>query len=208
MKRFVRYFVQGLIILVPIGFTFWLLGSVFVAIDGWTGNLLDRLWAGAGFAGAGFITMLLIITGTGFLGSHFFTRRLVQNFERLLDRLPVVKMLHGSVRDLLNAVVGPERRFDHPVAVTLAEGVRALGFVTRESMAGYGLPDQVAVYFPQAYNFAGQVLLVARDKLVVLNAPSAEIMTFIVSGGISGKQLPATSAPAEGAAGAASVDRA
>jgi uncharacterized membrane protein len=188
MKRFVRYFVQGLIILVPIGFTFWLLASVFVAIDRWTGRQLDRLWPGAGFAGAGFVTMLVLITGTGFLGSHFFTRRLVQSFERLLDRLPLVKMLHGSVRDLMSAVVGPQRRFDRPVAVAVAQGARALGFVTHESLDSYGLPDHVAVYFPQAYNFAGQVLLVPRANVLALAAPSAEIMTFIVSGGISGKQ--------------------
>jgi uncharacterized membrane protein len=192
MKRFVRYFVQGLVILVPIAFTFWLLASVFVTIDDWTGRQLDRLWQGAGFAGAGFFTMLLLITGTGFLGSHFFTRRLVQGFERLLDRLPLVKMLHGSVRDLMSAVVGPQRRFDRPVTVALPEGARALGFVTRESMTDYGLPDHVAVYFPQAYNFAGQVLLVPRSSVQPLEAPSAEIMTFIVSGGISGRPAPAT----------------
>jgi uncharacterized membrane protein len=201
MKRFVRYFVQGLIIMVPIAFTFWLLASIFVTIDGWTRQQLDRVWPGAGFVGAGFITMLVLITGIGFLGSHFFTRRLVQGMEHLLDRLPVVKMLHGSLRDLMSAVVGPGRRFDHPVAVALGAGVRALGFVTRDSMSAYGLADHVAVYFPQAYNFAGQVLLVPRANVLVLAAPSAEIMTFIVSGGISGKP---TEAPAPGA----SVDRA
>jgi uncharacterized membrane protein len=49
-----------------------------------------------------------------------------------------------------------------------------------------GMPDHVAVYFPQSYNFAGQLAVVPRENVELLDAPSAEVMTFIVSGGISG----------------------
>lgn len=193
MKRIARYFVQGLIILVPIALTFWLLGGIFVTLDQWTRAQIEVVWPGVSIPGAGVLTMLLLITGTGFLGSHFFTRRLVGAFERVLDRLPVVKMLHGSLRDLMSAVVGPARRFDQPVAVDLAAGVRGLGFVTRDTMNHFGMPEHVAVYFPQAYNFAGQVLLVPRTSVHELAVPSGDVMTFIVSGGVAGRP-PANSA--------------
>ncbi|HEY0706511.1 MAG TPA: DUF502 domain-containing protein [Polyangia bacterium] len=187
MKRIARYFVQGLIILVPIALTFWLLAGIFVTLDSWTREQIAVVWPGTSLPGVGFLTMLLLITGTGFLGSHFFTRRLVAGFERVLEKLPVVKMLHGSLRDLMSAVVGPARRFDQPVAVDLAGGVRGLGFITRDSMAHFGLPEHVAVYFPQAYNFAGQVLLVPRPAVMELPVPSSDVMTFIVSGGVAGR---------------------
>jgi uncharacterized membrane protein len=196
MKRLVSYFLQGLIILVPVGLTFWVLGGAFLAIDKWTGEQL-RL----PIPGAGFLATIALITLVGFLGSHFFTRRLIAAFESLLERLPVVKMLHGALKDLLNAFVGPERRFDRPVLVDLQPGgaVRALGFITRDSLANYGLPDSVAVYFPQAYNFAGQLVVVPRTAVTPLAAPSAEIMTFVVSGGVSGErqsqQMKAVPAP-------------
>lgn len=187
MKRIARYFVQGLIILVPITLTFWLLGGVFVTLDQWTRAQIAVVWPGTFIPGVGLLAMLLLITGTGFLGSHFFTRRLVTGFERILDRLPLVKMVHGSLRDLMSAVVGPGKRFDQPVAVDLGSGVRAVGFITRDSMTHFGLPDHVAVYFPQAYNFAGQVLLVPRPAIFELPVPSGDVMTFIVSGGVAGR---------------------
>jgi uncharacterized membrane protein len=190
MKRIAGYFLQGLIIVVPVALTFWLLGGVFLTIDETVRQLLGRWLPGAALPGVGMLAMLTLITLVGFLGSHFFTRRLVQAFGALLERVPVVKMLYGALKDLLSAFVGPERRFDRPVTVTLSPGggLRALGFITRDTLAQWGLAEDVAVYFPQSYNFAGQVLVVPRTAVTALDAPSADVMTFIVSGGISGNK--------------------
>jgi uncharacterized membrane protein len=98
-------------------------------------------------------------------------------------------MVHGSLKDLLSAFVGTGRKFDRPVVVSMdAEGrVKAVGFVTRDDMTTYKQDDSVAVYFPQAYNFAGQVALVPRHAITALDLAASDVMTFIVSGGISGK---------------------
>jgi uncharacterized membrane protein len=183
MKRVVSYFASGLIIVVPVALTLWLLGVLFVTIDGWTRVVLGQ----GALPGLGLVVTFLFVTLVGLLGSHFFTRRFVQAFGRLLERLPVVKMVYSAVKDMMNAFVGPERRFDRPVLVDVGGGnVRALGFITRDSLAHLGLAEDVAVYFPQAYNFAGQVLIVRRTAVTTLEAPPAQIMTFIVSGGVSG----------------------
>lgn len=184
MRRVVSYFFQGLVFLVPIALTAWLIASVFVTLDGWVRGSL-----GIAFPGSGVVLTLVFVTLIGVFASHFFTRRLFVVFERVIERVPVVKLLHGSVRDLMNAFVGPDRRFDRPVLVDLsAQGqVRALGFVTRESLDPYDLPDSVAVYFPQAYNFAGQLVIVPRTAVRPVALPPSEVMTFIVSGGISGR---------------------
>ena len=116
MKRIAGYFLQGLIIVVPVALTFWLLGGVFLTIDEGVRQLTGRWLPGAALPGVGMLAMLTLITLVGFLGSHFFTRRLVQAFGALLERVPVVKMLYGALKDLLSAFVGPERRFDRPVA--------------------------------------------------------------------------------------------
>ena len=190
MKRVVSYFVRGLIIVVPIALTLWLLGGVFVSIDGVMREQLGKVVPWAALPGIGFLGTIALITAVGFLGSHFFTRGLVQAFGVLLERVPVVKMLYGALKDLMKAFVGPERRFDKPVLVSFhpqGGGPRALGFVTRDSLTHLGLTEDVAVYFPQAYNFAGQLLVVPRTAVTALTVPSADAMTFIVSGGISGK---------------------
>ena len=92
MRRLIYYFLQGLIFLVPIVFTLWAASSAFLAIDRWIGRLI-----GAPVFGLGFAVMLVSVTVFGFLASNFLTRRLLQFFEQLLDRLPLLKLLHMSL---------------------------------------------------------------------------------------------------------------
>src|SRR5690606_17310753 len=99
-----------------------------------------------------------------------------------------VKLLYSSIKDLVGAFVGNKKTFEQPVAVMLSETspVRALGFVTRDRAAVLGYPDHVAVYLPQSYNFAGNLVLVPKKCVEPLTVGSSELMTFVVSGGISG----------------------
>src|SRR4030095_13081021 len=122
------------------------------------------------------------------LTSNVIGKAVVNEIERMLARVPLVKLLYSSIRDLINAFVGEKKRFDRPVAVSLVPGSSAttLGFVPRESLTHLEMRGYVAVYFPQSYNFAGNVLLVAREHVEGIDASSADVMTFIVAGGISG----------------------
>jgi uncharacterized membrane protein len=178
LRRLVNYFVRGLALLAPIALTIYVLG--------WVLTRVDRL-VPLGVPGLGLLVVLAIVTLVGFLGSNLITRGLVALVDRTLDRLPFVRILYGATRDLFNAFVGEKKRFDRPVAVALsADGaVKALGFITRDDVDELGLPGHVAVYLPQSYNFAGQVLLVPRDRVIPLTVDSAQAMTFIVSGGIA-----------------------
>jgi len=188
MKRMVRWFLQGLIYFVPIALTVFVLVACFRAIDDALGRLI-----GIDVPGVGFLVMIVLVTLLGFLLSNYFSRRVLGVIELVLERLPVVKLLHNSVKDLLGAVVGDDRKFDRPVAVEIlaGSGVRAFGFVTRESLDEVGLAgDVVAVYLPQSYNFGGQLLAVPRSRVQPVTGESAEIMAFIVSGGVSGRWMP------------------
>ena len=187
MKRLIRWFLQGLIYFVPIAFTLFVLITSFRAIDGALGRLI-----GIDVPGVGVLVLVVLVTVLGFLLSNYLSRRVLDLIEGVLDRLPLVKLLHSSVKDLLGAVVGDDRKFDTPVAVEVmpGSGVRAFGFVTRESLGELGLPeDMVAVYLPQSYNFAGQLLAVPRSRIQTLTGESAEILAFIVSGGVTGRWL-------------------
>ena len=188
MKRLVRWFFQGLIYFVPIALTAFVLVAAFRAIDRGLGGLL-----GVEAPGAGVLILVLALTLLGFLLSNFLSRSIFGAFEALLDRLPLVKLLHGSVKDLMGAFVGEERRFDTPVTVELLPGseVRAFGFVTRESLADLGLgEDLVAVYLPQSYNFAGQLIALPRSRVQRIDAESAAMMAMVLSGGVAGRRPP------------------
>ncbi len=183
MKRIVRYFLRGLVVIAPVALTLYIAWIVFATVD----RLL-----GIPIPGVGFLLTLVLITLVGVLASNLLTRGLVNALERLMNRLPIVRLLYGSTRDLMNAFVGEQRRFDKPVLVSLTPDneVRAMGFVTRDDLATLGLLAHVAVYLPQSYNFAGSVLIVPANRVAPVAADSSEVMTFIVSGGVTGAQKP------------------
>jgi uncharacterized membrane protein len=140
---------------------------------------------------------VLLITLFGFLASSFLTRRMLSMVEGMLERLPFVRLLYSSTRDLLNAFVGEKRRFDKPVIVTPFVGgqARAIGFVTQETLDSMGMREHVAVYLPQSYNFAGSLLIFPMSAVEPLDAESADVMAFIVSGGVTMPPPPRRSGP-------------
>ncbi len=179
MNRLAAYFLRGLVVTVPLVLTLYVCWTIFITID-----RLLRLPV----PGAGFVITLALITLTGFLASNLLTRSLVGAVDRLLGRLPFVRLLYSSTKDLLNAFVGEQRRFDRPVLVALTEegSAKVVGFVTAESVAHLGLAEHVAVYLPQSYNFAGNLVLFPASRVQPVLHDSAEVMAFIVSGGVSG----------------------
>ncbi|MGE5405179.1 MAG: DUF502 domain-containing protein [Candidatus Saccharibacteria bacterium] len=179
MKTITKYFFQGLLFVIPIFLTVYVLYWLFTKID----NILPIKYPGVGF-----VTTLLVVTLIGFLASNFLTKRLLVAVDALFARLPLVKLLYSSVKDLINAFVGDKKSFNKPVLLELGHGsgVHALGFITRDALDNLGLDEMVAVYLPQSYNFAGNLLVVRSELVKPLDTNSSELMTFIVSGGVAG----------------------
>jgi uncharacterized membrane protein len=176
--RILRYFVRGCLVTVPLAITGWVVWT--------TLSFIDRLLP-IGIPGLGIVVTLSLVTLIGLFTSNVVGKRVFQLTDRALSRMPLVKLIYTSIKDLIRAFVGDHKSFDQPAAVALTPGgARILGFVTREGLHALGMPDFVAVYFPQSYNFAGQLAVVPRAQVELLDAASSEVMTFIVSGGISG----------------------
>ena len=179
MNELTRNFFEGLFLLVPVVVTIVVVLKVFEIIDGWLKIPIP---------GLGFLITIILITLAGRLASNVFFRGALGSLENILTRTPFIKLVYTSLKDLIEAFMGEKKRFDQPVMVTLTPGghAEAIGFVTRKSMDMFGLADHVAVYFPQSYNFAGNLLVVPKDQFRPLDAESSEVMAFIVSGGVSG----------------------
>ncbi len=176
--RLVRYFIRGCLVLLPVVVTGWLM---FVTL-----RTIDTL-VPIGIPGVGLLLTLSFVTLVGLLTSNVVGRKIFQWTDRLLSRMPLVKLVYTSLKDLIGAFVGDHRSFDQAAAIELTPGgARVLGFLTRDALHALGMPGHVAVYFPQSYNFAGQLAIVPRESVELLDLPSSEIMTFIVSGGVSG----------------------
>jgi uncharacterized membrane protein len=177
-KRFVGYFVRGCLVLIPLSITGYI---IYVTL-----RFIDQLLP-IGIPGVGFVLTISIVTLVGLFTSNVVGKSVFQFTDRMLSGMPLVKLLYNSIKDLIRAFVGDHKSFDQPAVVSVVPGgARLLGFVTRDALHALGMPGHVAVYFPQSYNFAGQLAVVPRELVERLDAPSSEVMTFIVSGGISG----------------------
>jgi uncharacterized membrane protein len=183
MKKLINYFIKGLLIFVPIALTVFLLIWAFTSLD----DALGRLLKTEKIPGLGLLLTVALITVIGFLASNFLGRKFFALIEKIFRGLPLVKMLYSAVKDMIEAFAGEKKSFDKPVLASIAPGsaVKVVGFITRESLENFGLEDYVAVYMPQSYNFAGNVLLFPKEAVKPLDMESSQAMAFIVSGGVS-----------------------
>jgi len=186
MKAVMRYFWRGLLVFVPAALTVFALAWTFGKLDAAFRALFKLEQPGLGLA-LGVVVTFGLITAIGFLASNVLGRWLFGLVDRVFTRLPLVKLLYGSVKDFVEAFASEKKSFDRPVVVELVPGgAAAVGFVTQNDLAALGLGGRVAVYFPQSYNFAGSLLIVSADRVRPLAVDSSVAMTFIVSGGVAG----------------------
>ena len=179
LRKLVGYFLRGALVTAPLGLTLYLVLTVLTT--------LDRVLP-VGIPGLGLLITLLLITAIGAFTSNVVGRSVLESTERFMSRVPLVKLVYNSIKDLIGAFVGDRKSFDRPVAVRPQRDseLRVFGFVTRQGLGALGFPTHVAVYLPQSYNFAGQLIIVPSDQVEPVDVPSGELMTFIVSGGVSG----------------------
>ncbi len=178
-RRILRYFFSGTLFIVPLVATAYFFFESFR----WLDSLLDLPYPGLGF-----VIIFAAITLFGYLTSLFALKAVLEWFDHVMNRIPLVKLVYSSVKDLLGAFVGEKKKFDKPVLVKLdaANEAYRIGFAMGEDLRDIGLDGMVVVYFPQSYAFAGDHLIVPVSSVRPLDISSAAAMKFIVSGGVSG----------------------
>ena len=181
MKYILRYFLQGLLLVLPSCFTIYIIFSLVKWID--TILPFERY-----FPGAGILIILAFVTVTGFIGSSIFARPAFNFIEYYMYKIPLINLIYSSTKDVIGAFVGDKKKFNHPVLVRMQKGedIYRIGFVTRESLDTINIKDMLAVYFPDSYGFTGNLYVVSKDNIKEIDAPSSEVMKLIVSGGVSG----------------------
>ncbi len=186
-----NYFIKGLLIVVPLGAAFLLIFWAVKSIDSAL-NLSDFLWTDKDgkpvyIPGLGIVNVLVIIFIAGILVTNVVTDPIKRWFNRWLNRLPLFKFLYSSIKDLTEAFVGEEKKFNEPVLVEVNEfGLKKIGFMVQKDLSSLNLPGEVAVYFPFSYSFAGQVVIIPADKVKPIDKSAADMMKFVISGGVSG----------------------
>ena len=196
-KKLFRYFIQGLLIIAPIAITIWAILTAFNFVDDLLPNLVNKLfpsWIGEDangnvkkIPGLGFIITILLVIGIGYISHNILMGSLINFFDQWMTRTPVIKFLYTSTKDFFQAFPGDKRKFNKAVlANVFSQDVWIVGFLTDEEMQKFELgAEQVGVYVPQAYNFAGQLYILPRDRVRRIDKITAgEAMKYAVTGGV------------------------
>jgi len=184
MKAFLNYFLRGLLFFFPVFATFYV---IYVTIN-WLNVSLNNLlfnWLQYDIPGLGIITVILLLAFVGFLFKLCVSQPIINFFERLLSKTPIIKIIYSSIRDLTEAFVGDKKKFNQPVVVTISDGVERFGFLTEEHLSNLGITDRVAVYCPHSYNFSGNLYLVHPGKIRILDENPSDVMKFVISAGVT-----------------------
>ena len=191
-RKFRSALVRGLVVVLPIGFTIWLLWW----IGSTTESLLQRLillvvppefyMPGMGIAAA-----LLLLLAAGTLFNALLVQSALAAWERFLDRIPVVKTIYGATRDFVKLLpTGGKRRDLRRVVLARFGDARVIGFVTQDDASELGIVDAaeglVAVYFPMSYQIGGYTALLPRANVEPLDLPVEAAMRMVLTGGLSG----------------------
>jgi uncharacterized membrane protein len=187
ISRLIRYFLQGLLFTAPIFIVFYVIVQIFLQI-GKVLNILGITIHPMVDPLLGLFLLFFFIVLIGFLGSSILFRPLFNFIEKLLEKAPLIKTMYAAVKDLLSAFVGTKKSFNQPVLFkpNKNEDIERLGFITCSDLKELGIGgSKVAVYIPLSYSIAGVVFIVPQENIKPINVPPADLMKFIISGGVS-----------------------
>jgi uncharacterized membrane protein len=192
-----RYFITGLLIWVPLGITLWvldlLIGTMDQSLTVLPASWQTEAWLGVRIPGLGVILTLLVIVLTGMFGANFFGQKIIDFWERQLIRIPVVKTIYGSVKQVSDTILSGNGhafrkvlmvRYPHPQAWSLAFQTN----VPNEVMGV--LPDEhVAVFIPTTPSpVNGFYFYVKKSEVIELNMSVDRALKYIVSMGVASSE--------------------
>lgn len=192
MKRFLGYFLQGLILFIPLIITFFIFFQLFDKLFG----LFAGLFSFIGFEENTLLNAILGLAGTigliailGFLASSYVFKNIFSYFEDKLEHAPFIRHVYSPVKDFTNAFVGNKKKFSRPVLVLTNPdaNIEEIGFITQEDLKDFNIKEKVAVYLPLSYSLSGKLVIVPRANIRPLEGNAADAMKFVVSGGVTDK---------------------
>jgi len=191
--RIRRYFITGIVVLLPIFLTINILSVTARFLDNLLGRFIQPYIIhvfGVPIFGAGLLAIIILIFITGVLATNVFIKRIMPFFERLFLRIPLVYQIYPAVKQLVRFLFGENKLnfkkvvlFEYP-----RKGLFSIGFITNEFSAQLingQMRDTVCVYVSFAPNpITGFFVIVPKNEVTILDITIEEAFKIIVSGGV------------------------
>ena len=196
-------FLAGLFVIFPVGFTVWILAVLFKLLDGFLSPVIDPL-IGFHIPGLGLLGVILLLYLVGLLAANVFGRKFLKAFDGLLARMPVVRAIYLSTKQLIDTLRLPGKgAFQKVVLVEYPRpGIWALAFVTGHALRESDGGQLLHLFLPTSPNpTSGMMLILLERDVVTLNLTVEEGIRLVVSGGILSPESYPLPAPPGGSAG-------
>ena len=185
MGKFSSYFLNGVIVLVPIVITLFVVMWVFNLTESLVGRFLPQFLH---FTGVALLIVIGLIVLIGWLSQHWAMQRLIEWGENMLNRIPGIKFIYSSVKQLSTAVLESKSLLKQPVLVPFPHPEsKAMGFLVGEDMTCFSerLPeDTVCVFVPMSLNMtAGFNIMVSKKDIIMLDISSESALQFTLTAG-------------------------
>ncbi|MCJ7522309.1 MAG: DUF502 domain-containing protein [Dehalococcoidia bacterium] len=180
-----RYFLTGVLVLVPLAATLLIFKWLFDAIDGILEPAVEAIF-GRPIAGIGFVAIIVLIFLAGLFASNVIGKKVIQRGESLLEDLPMIREIYVTLKQILQSVILPNKGgFREVVLVEFPRpGMKTIGFVTNriKDMEGKKL---VNVYIPTTPNpTSGYLEIIPEEDVVKIDMSIDDALKMVLSGGM------------------------
>jgi len=191
MRAFKKHFITGLLVWIPLAITLWVLGLLVATLEGFVpGFLSAQSLFGIDIPGFRFALVIAVVLLTGVFAANLLGRTLLEQWEALLGRIPLVRSIYNSVKQVSDTVLAPNgQAFRQAVLVQYPRaGCWTIAFLTGApggEIAGHLAGEHVSVYVPTTPNpTSGFFLMMPRDQVVELQMSVDAALKYIVSMGV------------------------
>lgn len=192
MTRYIQQvFLKGLFAILPVALTLYLVVWLATSFEALFGSGLDYLLPeGMYVPGMGLLMGLLVIFAVGLMLQTWFTRQLWELTERLLDRMPLVRPVFSSLKQIVSYMSGGEQpQSSRVVMVTVGDPpMRMLGLVTREQLEFIAEDEReqtIAVFLPWSYQIGGFTVFLPRTSIEPVDLTPQEALRLALTAGVS-----------------------
>lgn len=193
MKRLKQYLIAGLVVVVPVFVTVYILVLVFQFTDGILGKYLNVYFEknlGFYIPGIGFLICLLVLFFVGILATDFFGKKILRNLEKWFSALPLINKIYPALKQIVK-FISAQKEFGFKKVVLVeypSKGIWSIGFLTNENFPQINKitgRDMVAVFMPTTPGpLSGYVVFFPREEVKFLDIPVPDALRIIISGGV------------------------
>ncbi len=191
MKKFYSLFMTGLLAILPLALTVYVLIWLITTFESMFSGLFDLfLPAGWYIPGMGVLVGVFSIFLVGLVLQFFIFQQMQNWIERFVEKFPLIGDIYESFNGLMKYMAGSSKQnAAEQVVVVTIDGMNLLGIVTSGDLSdapkGITTGDMIAVYLPMSYQVGGYTVYIARDKIIPVDMTKKEALRWTLTGGVT-----------------------